>query len=216
MRLVLCSEGFHTPNTVQACVNLVGKPQNEVSFAVINEAYAVEHGDKRWVLKNLHDIASNFSGEIDLINLLALSIDEVKKSIAQRDVIFVIGGNTDYLMSVFIKTGFDKILPEFLKTKVYVGSSAGSIVIGKKLSPQAYKGLYKNRNEFGTTKYLELVDLAIIPHLDSAHFVGRKETLQRVAPKHDGVIYGLNDDSAVVVKNDVITTIGSQPTIFNG
>ena len=47
MKLVLCSEGFHTPNTVQACVELTGKPQNEITIAIINEAYAVEAGDKR-------------------------------------------------------------------------------------------------------------------------------------------------------------------------
>lgn len=49
MKLVLCSEGFHTLNTVQACVDLVGKPRDQITFAVINEAYSAEHGDKRWV-----------------------------------------------------------------------------------------------------------------------------------------------------------------------
>jgi hypothetical protein len=77
MKLVLCSEGFHTPNTVEACVKLVGKPQDQISIGIINEAYAVEEGDKRWVLDNLNSVATNFSGEIDIIDLLALSIEEL-------------------------------------------------------------------------------------------------------------------------------------------
>lgn len=215
MKLVLCSEGFHTQNTVQACVDLVGKPRNEISFAVINEAYAAEFGDKRWVLKNLNDVAKNFPAEMDIVNLLALPLSEVEERIMQKDAIFVVGGNTDYLMSVFVKTGFNKLLPKLLQTKIYAGSSAGSIVMGKRLAPQAYEGLHKNSGEFGTTKYLELVNFAIIPHLDSAHFAGRKEVLEKIAPKHDGKIYGLNDDSAVVVQDNNVEIIGSKPYEFN-
>jgi hypothetical protein len=86
MKLVLCSEGFHTPNTVEACVRLVGKPQDQISIGIINEAYAVEEGDKRWVLDNLNSVANNFSGEIDIINLLALSIQEVAKYLVDAKV----------------------------------------------------------------------------------------------------------------------------------
>src|SRR5882672_9743971 len=101
MKLVLCSEGFYTPNTVQACVELCGKPQDQISLAIINEAYAVEDGDKYWVLDNLNDAAKNFKGGLDIVNLLALPLDKVEENIMKRDVIYVIGGNTDYLMNVF-------------------------------------------------------------------------------------------------------------------
>jgi dipeptidase E len=143
MKLVLCSEGFHTPNTVQACVDLVGKPQDEISVAVINEAYAVEDGDKYWVLDNLHSVADNFTGGMDIVNLLALPIEKVEAMIMQRDVIFTVGGNTDYLMHVFNKTGFSQLLPKLLETKVYVGSSAGSMVIGRRVSTEAYANIYE-------------------------------------------------------------------------
>src|SRR5690606_37109884 len=103
-------------------------PKDQITIGVINEAFAVEEGDKRWVLDNLNSVASNFSNEIDIVDLLALSIEEVEKRLADKDVIFVVGGDTDYLMSVYQKTGFDKLLPKLLETKVYVGSSAGSMV----------------------------------------------------------------------------------------
>ena len=45
MRLILASSGFESKEAVEKCVEFVGKSANEINFAIINEAYAVEHGD---------------------------------------------------------------------------------------------------------------------------------------------------------------------------
>lgn len=212
MKLVLCSEGFHTQNTIDACVKLVGKPQDEIKVAVINEAYAVEKGDKRWVLDNLNDVAKNFPAELDIINLLALSMDEVKQRMVDKDVIFVAGGHTDYLMHVFIKTGFDKLLPKLLETKVYVGSSAGSMVVGRRLSSEAYREIYGEYGEYGVHEYMALLDLALKPHMNSPHFPNNTpEVLERVSQGVVFPVYGLSDDSALVVNGDNKEFIGSEP-----
>ena len=88
------------------------------------------------------------------------------------------------------------------------------MVMGKRLSSEAYKTMYKEVVGYGTTKYLEIVDFTIMPHLDSKDFPRRKEKLLKAAKKHTGLIYGLNDDSAVVVNGEDITTIGSEPLIL--
>lgn len=212
MKLVLCSEGFATDNTVQACVELCGKPQNEIAVAVINEAFAVEEGDKYWVLDNLNDVARNFKGGIDIVNLLALPLNKIEESIMKRDVIFVIGGNTDYLMHVFEKTGFSKLLPKLLETKVYVGSSAGSMVLGRRVSTEAYTKIYEEPGDWGVTDYLGLVNLAIKPHLNSKIFPNNKaEILEEVCKGVDFPVYALQDDSALIINGDQQTFIGSAP-----
>ena len=215
MKFVLCSEGFHTPNTVEACVKLVGKPQDQISIGIINEAYAVEQGDKRWVLDNLNSVANNFTGEIDIIDLLALSIEEVENRLADKDVIFVVGGDTDYLMSVYQKTGFDKLLTKLLETKVYVGSSAGSMVVGKRISAAAYRLIYGEYSKWDIDQYVGLVDLSVMPHLDSPHFPNRKESLIEAVGNFEGRVYGLRDDSAVVIDGDNVQTIGSKPIVID-
>lgn len=211
MKLILCSEGFSTPNTVQKCVELVGKSQDQIKIGIINEAFAVELGDKRWVLDNLNSVANNFKGEIDIIDLLALPIDEIEKRFEDKDVIFVVGGDTDYLMSIYQKSGFDKLLPKLLKTKVYVGSSAGSMVIGKRISADAYKLIYGEDSKWNISEYVGLVNLSVMPHLDSPHFPNRKESLLKAVGSFKGKVYGLRDDSAVVVDGDKEYTIGSNP-----
>ncbi len=214
MKFVLCSEGFHTPNTVEACVKLVGKPQDQIKVGIINEAYAVEEGDKRWVMDNLNSVANNFTSEIDIVDLLALPIDEVEKRLVDKDVIFVIGGDTDYLMSVYQKSGFDKLLLKLLGAKVYVGSSAGSMVVGKRISAAAYRLIYGEDSKWNIDQYVGLVDLSVMPHLDSPHFPNRKESLLEAVGSFEGRVYGLRDDSAVVIDGDDITTIGSEPIII--
>jgi len=215
MKFVLCSEGFHTPNTVEACVKLVGKPQDEITVGIINKAHATEQGDKRWVLDNLNSVVSNFKSEVDIINLLALPISEVEQRLAHKDVIFVVGGDTDYLMSVYRKTGFDKLLPKLLETKVYVGSSAGSMVVGKRISAAAYRLIYGEDSKYDISEYVGLVNLSVMPHLDSPHFPNRKESLIEAVGKFEGKVYGLRDDSAVVVDGEHVYTIGSEPIIID-
>ena len=123
MKLILASAGFYTPEIAQECVKLVGKPAGQINIAVINEAYAVEHGDHGWMLDDLNRIKKYFSGTMELVNLLALDLPVIKQRLQAADVIFVVGGHTDYLMSVLNKTGVAKLLPELLRTKVYVGSN---------------------------------------------------------------------------------------------
>jgi dipeptidase E len=209
MKCILASAGFYTPEIVAKCVELVGKPQDEITIAVINEAYAVEHGDHGWVLDDLNRIKDNFKGRMELVNLLALDLAEVKERIELADVIFVVGGHTDYLMSVFKRTGFDKLLQEMLVTKVYVGSSAGSMVMCNRVSTEAYAKIYGEDDDYGITEFLGLVDVAIKPHFGSKLFLqNRKEVLLEVAAQHKGTVYGLSDTSAIVVEGDRTYTIG--------
>lgn len=212
MKLVLCSEGFHIQNTVQACVNLCDKPQDRITVAVISEAYAVEQDDKKWVLKNLNDVSNNFPARIDIVNLLALSINQIEQRIGNTDVIFVIGGSTDYLLYVYQKTGFANLLPKLLETKVYVGSSAGSMVIGRRISTEAYREIYQEDDRLQVKDYLGLVNYAMLPHLSSANYPNNKpEVLERVTKGMPFPVYALKDDSAIVVNGSEQTFIGSKP-----
>lgn len=218
MKLLLTSGGLTTDEIVESLVKLVGKKQSEISVAVINEAYAVEKGSKRWVIDELANLGKIFSGEIDIINLIALNIEEIANRLKGKDVVYVLGGHTDYLMSVYNKSGFAGALPELLKSIVYVGSSAGSMVACQRVSTKAYWNIYGEENDFGTDKYMNLTDFAIKPHLDSSNFPkSRKEVLQEVSQSFDKTIYGLRDDQAIVVNNEKVEFVSGKPlTLLKG
>lgn len=148
---------------------------------------------------------------MDVVNLLALPLVEIEKRVMHYDATFVVGGHTDYLMHVFNKTGFTKLLPKLLEAKVYVGSSAGSMVLGRRISAAAHKTLYGEVNTYGTSKFLELVNLALVPHLDSPRFPSRSKAVQKIAKQYKGTLCGLCNDSALIVNGDEQKVIGSMP-----
>ena len=50
------------------------------------------------------------------------------------DIIYMLGGNTFYLLDVIRKTNFDKQIIDFInKGKIYIGSSAGSEILGSSI-----------------------------------------------------------------------------------
>ncbi len=49
MRLLLTSTGFSSKAIIDECVLLAQKPIADISVAIINEAYVMEPGGRRWL-----------------------------------------------------------------------------------------------------------------------------------------------------------------------
>lgn len=214
MKLVLCSSGFFTPEIVAKAVELAGKPQAELSVAVINEAYAMTFRSHSWVAKELSRIDTYFGGRFELVNLRALSPETVKERLQQHDIIYVLGGPTDYEMHVLQQTGFTDMLPELLEDKVYVGSSAGSMILGKRVPADVHTKIFGRETAdedetYGVTSYMDILDFAIVPHMGSPKFPNcTAENLQAIAPKVDAPIYGIADDTAIIIVDGELTIVG--------
>ncbi len=212
MKLLLTSSGLRAAPVMAALEKLCGNPRDQISCAIINEAYAVELGDKRWLAADIRQVMDNCGGEVDFVNLLALSLERVRQGMTGKDVVIVLGGHTDYLMSVFTKTGFARLLPELLQTKVYVASSVGSMVLGRRVRAAAYQRVYGETEDYGVTAYLELVDFALKPHFESALFPNnRAEVLTEVCRDEPGRVYGLRDDNPVVVDGEQVSFVAGEP-----
>lgn len=216
MKLLLTSAGIRTEELAQSLSNLVGKSLKETSVAVIDEASAVEEGDKRWKIAELSDLARYIGGKIDFVDLLALTPDEVRERVALADVIYVVGGNPDYLMYLFRETGFDKLLDELSgEEKVYIGSSAGSMVLTRRTTSRDYLGLYAKAKTFGVEDYLGLVGIIFRPHMDSSSLPKYQfDTLQKAASDLEYDLYALRDDQAVIVQDEGLQPVGGEPFII--
>lgn len=218
MKLLLTSGGIRTQEIADELARLTGMPLSQVKIAIIDEASAVETGDKRWKIDELNMLAEHIKGEIDFIGLLALSLDEVKERIESCDVIYVLGGNPDYLMHVFQKTGFDKLLrDELLAQKVYVGSSAGSMVLTRRAKTKEYLDVYAKTKNFGIDDYLGIVDMIFRPHLASSNDMKYQyDTLAQVAEGLTYDLYGLRDDQAICVEGGKLLFVGGETFFRQG
>lgn len=213
MKLILASSSFNAPEAVKKCVEFVGKPASEINFAVINEAMFGEAGDHSWFLDDMESIRRNFGGRIEFINLLAYDLEKVEERIRAADVIFDEGGNADYLMTVFAKTGFDKLLLKMLKEKVYVGSSAGSMVLGHRPGYKVFADIYIENQS--TDKYMDLVGFSVLPHLHSPYFdrkgrIGSDKNawVLEASKTQNNLVYAISDNAAVIVDGNEVYAVG--------
>ena len=109
-------------------------------------------------------------------------------------------------MDWIIKSGLGDELRELLKTRVYVGISAGSIILSKVLSASS-EFLYDDEDG-KEHKGLGYVDFHIRPHLNSPAFPKvTLDSLKKLAPKFDGKFYALDDDSGIVFIDGKIEVI---------
>lgn len=104
------------------------------------------------------------------------------------DVMYMIGGNTFYLLDIIRKTNFNEDIRKFINSgKIYVGSSAGSEILGNSIAPAI--GYDKNNINMTNFTGLKIVDGLIIPHCNKKEdFINKlkKETNEKLYLLYDG------------------------------
>lgn len=218
MKLILASQGFTTDEIAKSVEKLVGKPLKDINIAIINEAYVVipETNDKRWMIRELSYISKYIGGIIDFVNLRAYDKAEVKRRLQNADVMYIVGGKNFILPNLFKETGFDEILKEFAEKKVVMGTSAGSIVLGKQVERDQYwKVRYGVTNQEIENKTLGLVNFNIVPHYKRKdHEKWDKEFLNETLKDNPFSVYAITDEQAVVYDNGEVSFIGGNPDVF--
>ncbi len=209
MKLLLTSNGLCNKTIVNALADLLRKPFEKSSIAFIPTASNVEVGEKHWLKNDLDNCRKSGFEIVDIVDISALSQDQWQPRLDSADVLLFGGGNTRHLSFWIEKSGFIKLLPNYLKTKVYVGISAGSIVMGKNMFlSNEEKFYYEHPNAKKTGKFLNIVDFSIRPHLNNDYFPQvNKENLEEVAKEHPETIYALDDKSAVKVDGQKVEVV---------
>ncbi len=209
MKLLLTSSGFENNSIIKALADLVQKPFSKLKVAFIPTAANLEEGDKSWLINGLKDFQGLKFKSIDIVDISALPKSVWQKRLNDVDIIIVGGGNTYHLVYWFHKSGLAKILPNLLKTKIYVGISAGTVVVTSSILND-----YDSRPEvleIGETAYddgLSLVNFMIEPHINNSYFPEINfSNLKKQSKKFPTSVYGLDDNSAIKVDGDKIEVI---------
>jgi len=218
MKLLLTSNGLSNDSIAKAFQELVGKKPKDTKVAFIPTASNPERGSKEWLIDDLYRIKER-GHIVDIVELTALKSKEIAKILHGSDAIFVGGGNNFYLSYWMQKTGVFDILPQLLKTKVYAGISAGSIIAGAnmKISSETLSVIEELKDddydEIGppgesSAKTLKLVDFVFRPHLNSEFFpMASEENLTKKAKYFSVPIYALDDDSAIKIVDSRVEVV---------
>lgn len=219
MKLLLTSNGLSNKSIIAALLELVGKPASETNLAFIPTAANAEEDDKGWVIDDLVNIKNLGFKQLDIVDISALPRDSWLPRLKHADILFFSGGHTWHLMHWLRQSGLADLLPDLLKTRVYAGISAGSIVTGPSLAlssdtsePFAYEDDLP-KGEAG----LRLVNFHIRPHLNSSDFPKASEAYLRDRAKEVAeTIYALDDQSALKVVDGQVEVISEGKTlVFN-
>lgn len=209
MKLLLTSGGLTNNSITKTLLGLTGKPFGNTNLAFIPTAANVEDNDKWWLIKDL-DLCNNLKLKyIDVVDISAVPQDIWRPRLENADILVFSGGNTFHLMYWLEKSGLNKLLPEMLKSKVYVGISAGSMVTSEKLllssSPRSYS---QELGEYKGTHGLGYVPFNIRPHLNSPYFPDYTiEKLEQRAKEIKEPFYAIDDLTAVRVIDGNVTVV---------
>jgi len=225
-KLLLTSNGITNDTIREALIDLLGKPISESSAVFVPTAiYGFpKGGNYAWpLIKEPGELGWKTFGVLELTALPSLPKEFWLPQIEETDAIIVGGGNEFYLSYWMDKSGLFDLLPQLMEQgKVYVGASAGSMVVTAALNFDLdhfdKTGVYQDDeynegmpSSAGSARTLRLVDFVIRPHLNGLDVFPQAtlENMEKWAAKVDHPLYALDDQSAVKVIDGKVEVISS-------
>ncbi|AGL16765.1 Type 1 glutamine amidotransferase-like domain-containing protein [Actinoplanes sp. N902-109] len=213
MNLLLTSSGLRNESLREALREMLGKPFGSANLVYVPTASVAEPGDHGWFVDNLVRAHGLGWREFDVLELNGLPRPMVLDRLRHADVIYVEGGSHYHLARSI--TGND-LAGEFLaalQNRVYVGSSAGSMVFSRHLDEHSADviGDAADLHVLGATTVqppFGLFDWYLKPHLHSPDFAGRDDAwADRIVARAGFPIYFIDDDTAVRVRDDKVDVV---------
>lgn len=201
-KMFLTSTGL-PPETAEYFLKLLEKDPKETKVAFIPTAADPE--ENKWFVdaakKELFELRFIVS-EVDLKE----PPEEIRKKLENSDVIYINGGNTFYLLDWVRKSGLEKYLGKLIdKGKIYLGSSAGSILVGPDISISAWDEKWDKNND----NLKDLTGLNLVPYAIAPHFTEKdREILEKKSKEVNYKVVPITDQQAIVVDGENHKTVG--------
>ncbi len=218
MILLLTANGL-TPAIVQAFKQVYKKPfeQSSVGF-ITTAAFGEEDGPEwnaiAWLEKHREQLREQKITDIENIDLKEVNEYELEEKLLSKDILYINGGNTFYLLYWVRKRKLENLLRIFLQRgRVYIGVSAGSIIACPTIESAGWEPADKNAVNLTDLKGLNLVPFLIHPHFKDI----QKEQIQNHASYTKYPIVGLTNKQAILIDDKRIQLIGeNNNNFFNG
>jgi dipeptidase E len=211
MRLLLTSAGIKNASIHDALAGLLGKPIAESSALCIPTAlYAMPGGAAAaWRLINgragtpLCEVGWKSLGVLELTALPSIDAEQWVPMVQGTDALLVGGGDPLYLCYWMRQSGLADLLPS-LHEAVYVGVSAGSMIMG----PQVGEEFVEWKPPTGDDRTLGLVDFSMFPHVDHESLPDNSmANAEKWAAKLSAPGYAIDDQTAIKVTDGAVDVV---------
>ena len=211
MKLLLTSAGISNTSIRNALVQLLGKPIAESNALFVPTAiYGIAGGAdiiRKVICGSLGDpfceLGWKSLGILELTALPSIKQELWVPMLQETDALLVGGGDCQYLCYWMQQSGLADLLPSLLHKMVYVGLSAGSMIMTR------YGTTYGNHMlPAESDKSLNLVDFAIHPHLDYVAFPENSlANLEKLAATLSMPSYLIDDQTAIKVTDGKVEVV---------
>jgi dipeptidase E len=212
MRFLLTSAGIRNASIHDALVDLLGKPIAESSALCIptathgmagGAAHAWRFISGREPRTPMCELGWKSLGVLELTALPSIDEEQWVPMVQETDVLLVNGGDPLYLSYWMRQSGLADLLPSLRET-VYVGLSAGSIV----MSPSIGEDFVRWKPPTGGDETLGIVDFAMFPHLDNPALPeNTMADAERWAAGMAVPAYAIDDETAIKVVDDTVEVV---------
>ena len=212
MRFLLTSAGIKNPSIHDALVDLLGKPIAESNALCIPTAVYAKRGgaDMAWrfitgrASTPLCELGWKSLGVLELTALPSAGEEQWVSMVEETDVLLVGGGDPMYLSYWMQQSGLADLLPSLRREMVYVGVSAGSMV----MAPKIGEDFVRWKPPTGGDRTLGLVDFSMFPHLDHENMPDNSMAdAERWAAEIQGPAYAIDDQSAIKVSDGAVEVV---------
>ena len=151
-------------------------------------------------------------GVLELTALPSINEEQWVPMVQGTDALLVAGGDVLYLCYWMRQSGLADLLPELPRETVYVGVSAGSMVVTPNFG-ETYDGWFcreppASNLPTGDDRALGLVDFSVFPHLDYPSFPENSlANAERWAAKGPVPTYAIDDQTAIVVLDGEVSVV---------
>ena len=189
-KIVLTSCGVIDSKLKEQFYNLLNKDINTIKLLFITIAVdGKKDTDRTWLEE---EYATILDLGIKEENITEYHYEE-NIDFSSYDIIYMIGGNTFYLLKELREKNLsEKIIQAINNGVIYIGSSAGSIILGKTIETALlYDENWVNLVDF---EGLNIVDGIIIPHANR-----KQDFIKEAKQKYSDKIIELYDDYGIVI-----------------
>ena len=212
MKLLLTSAGIKNASIRDALVGLLGKPIAEsTALCIPTGMYAKPDGaghamrfiSGREPRTPMCELGWKSLGVLELTALPSIDEEVWVPLVQETDALLVGGGDPMYLCYWMQQSGLADLLPSLRET-VYVGLSAGSMV----MAPNIGKDFVRWRPPTGGDGTLGMVDFAMFPHLDHPALPDNSlADAERWAAGMPVPCYAIDDQTAIKVTDGAVEVV---------
>ena len=207
MKLLLTSGGVTNASIRDALVDLLGKPIDESSALCIPTA---EWGHpwctpaSAWrFIAGQGDLDWKSVGVLELTALPSIDKELWVSMVQETDALLVGGGDPMYLAYWMQQSGLAELLSSLRET-VYVGLSAGSMV----MAPSIGEDFVRWSPPTGGDRTLGVVDFAMLPHLDNEELPeNTMADAKKWAARMPVPAYAIDDETAIKVTDGEVEVV---------